>query len=107
MGSDGIYGGKGKSKRCVFRYLLKAATELAEQTDSRRPPQRDGAQERKAPAPAPAPTPGTDKPPPLHMIHAQQSKQFCNINGPSGMPVSMEESKVKEMCLQMFLKGSN
>ena len=36
MGSDGIYGGKAKSKRCVFRYFLKVATELAERTDSGR-----------------------------------------------------------------------
>ena len=28
MGSDGIYGGKAKSKRCVFRYFLKVATEI-------------------------------------------------------------------------------
>ena len=41
MGSDGIYGGKAKSKRCVFRYFLKVATELAEQTDSGRLFQRD------------------------------------------------------------------
>ena len=36
MGSDGIYGGKAKSKRCVFRYFLKVATELAGRTDSGR-----------------------------------------------------------------------
>ena len=36
MGSDGIYRGKAKSKRCVFRYLLKVTTELAERTDSGR-----------------------------------------------------------------------
>ena len=45
MGSDGIYGGKAKSKRCVFRYFLKIATELAERTDSDRLFQRDRAQE--------------------------------------------------------------
>ena len=27
MGSDGIYGGKAKSKRCDFKYFLKVATE--------------------------------------------------------------------------------
>ena len=32
MGNDGIYGGKAKSKRCVFRYFLKVATEMAEGT---------------------------------------------------------------------------
>ena len=36
-------GGKAKSKRCVFRYFLKVAPEMAEQTDSRRLFQRDGA----------------------------------------------------------------
>ena len=51
MGSDGIYGGKTESKRCVFRYFLKVATELAERTDSGRLFQRDGAQEWKALAP--------------------------------------------------------
>ena len=45
MGSDGIYGRKAKSKRCVFRYFLKVATELAERTDSGKLFQRDGAQE--------------------------------------------------------------
>ena len=45
MGSDGIYGGKAKSKRCVFTYFLKVATELAEQTDSGRLFQKDGTQE--------------------------------------------------------------
>ena len=34
MGSDGIYGGEAKSKRCVFRYFLKVANEMAERTDS-------------------------------------------------------------------------
>ena len=50
-GSDGIYRGKAKSKKCVFRYLLKVVTELAERTDSGRLFQRDGAQEWKALAP--------------------------------------------------------
>ena len=45
MGNDGIYGGKAKPKRCVFRYSLKVATEMAERTDSRRLFQRDGEQE--------------------------------------------------------------
>ena len=61
MGSDGIYGGKAKSKRCVFRYFFKVATELAEQTDSGRLFQRDEAQERKALAPVVVLTLGTDK----------------------------------------------
>ena len=61
MGSDGIYGGKAKSKRCVFRYFLKVATELAERTDSGRLFQRDGAQEWKALAPVLVLTLGTDK----------------------------------------------
>ena len=33
MGNDGIYGGKAKSKRCVFKYFLKVAFEMAEWTD--------------------------------------------------------------------------
>ena len=61
MGSDGIYGGKAKSKRCVFRYFLKVATELAERTDSERLFQRDGVQEWKALAPVSVLTLGTDK----------------------------------------------
>ena len=51
MGSDSIYGGKAKSKRCVLRYFLKVATEMAEWTESRRLFQRDRAQEWKALAP--------------------------------------------------------
>ena len=61
MGSDGIYGGKAKSKRCVFRYFLKVVTELAERRDSRRLFHRDGAQEWKALAPVLVLTLGTDK----------------------------------------------
>ena len=61
MGSDGIYGGKAKSKRCVFRYFLKVATELDERTDSGRLFQRDQAQEWKALAPVLVFTLGTDK----------------------------------------------
>ena len=34
MGSDGIYGGKAKSKRCVFRYYLQVTTKRAERTDT-------------------------------------------------------------------------
>ena len=61
MGSNGICGGKAKSKRCVFRYFLKVAIELAERTDSGRLFQTDGAQEWKALAPALVLTLGTDK----------------------------------------------
>ena len=61
MGSDGIYGGKAKSNKCVFRYFLKAATELAERTDSGRLFQREGAQEWKALVPVLVFTLGTDK----------------------------------------------
>ena len=61
MESDGIYAGKAKSKRCVFRYFLKVATELAERTDSGRLFQRDGVQEWKALAPVLVLTLGTDK----------------------------------------------
>ena len=61
MGSDGIYGGKAKSKRCVFRYFLKVATEPVEQTDSGRLFQRDEVQEWKALAPVLVLTLGTDK----------------------------------------------
>ena len=34
MGNDSIYGGKAKSKICVFSYVLKVASEMAEETDS-------------------------------------------------------------------------
>ena len=61
MGSDGIYGGRAESKRCVFRYFLKVATELAEWTDRGRLFQRDGAQGWKALAPVLVLTLGTDK----------------------------------------------
>ena len=61
MGSDGIYGAKAKSKRCVFRYFLKVAPELAERTDSGRLFQSDRAQEWKALAPVLDLTLGTDK----------------------------------------------
>ena len=61
MGSDAIYGGKARSKRYVFRYFLKVATEMAEQTDSGRLFQRDEAQEWKALAPVLVLTLGTDK----------------------------------------------
>ena len=61
MGSDCIYGRKAKSKRCVFRYFLKVATELAERTDSEGFFQRDGAQEWKTLAPVLVLTLGTDK----------------------------------------------
>ena len=54
-------GGKVKSKRCIFTYFLKVATELAERTDSGRLFQRDGAQEWKALAPVLVLTQGTDK----------------------------------------------
>ena len=45
MGNDSIYEGKAKSKRWVFRYFIKVATEMAERTDSGRLFQRDRAQE--------------------------------------------------------------
>ena len=61
MGSDGIYGGKAKSKGCVFKYFLEVATEMAEWTDSGRLFQRDGAQEWKTLAPVLVLTLGTDK----------------------------------------------
>ena len=61
MGSDSIYGGKAKSKRCVFRYFVKVATEMAERTDSGGLFLRDGAQEWKALAPVLVLTLGTDK----------------------------------------------
>ena len=61
MGSDGNYGGKAKSKRCVFRYFIKVATEMAERTNSGRLFQRDGAQEWKVLAPLLVLTLGTNK----------------------------------------------
>ena len=61
MGNDGIYRGKAKSKRCVSRYFLKVATEMAEWTDSGRLFQRDRVQEWKALAPVMVLTVGTDR----------------------------------------------
>ena len=61
MGSDGIYVGKPILKRCVFRYFLKVATELAERTDSGRLFQRDEAQEWIALAPVLLLILGSDK----------------------------------------------
>ena len=61
MRSDSIYGQKAKPKKCVFRYFLKVATEMAEQIDSGRLFQRDGAQEWKPLAPVLVFTLGTDK----------------------------------------------
>ena len=60
MWLDDIYGRRAKSKSCVFRCFLKVATEMAEQTDSGRLFQRDGAQEWKALAPVLVFTLGTD-----------------------------------------------
>ena len=34
MWHAGVYGGRVKSKRCVFRCFLEVATEMAESTDS-------------------------------------------------------------------------
>ena len=61
IGHAGIYEGKAKSKRCVFRCFLKVATEMAKRTDSRRLFQRDGTQEWKALAAVLVLTLGTDK----------------------------------------------
>ena len=61
MGSDGIYGGKAKSKRCVFRCFLKVVTGMANLADSERLFQRDGAPEWKALAPVLVLTLGIDK----------------------------------------------
>ena len=36
-----------------------------------------------------------------------EEMQFHNTEEPPGMPVSMGKGQVKEMCLQMFLEGSN
>ena len=41
-GHAGVHGVKAKSKRCDFRCFLKAATEMAERTDSGRLFQREG-----------------------------------------------------------------
>ena len=40
-----VYGGKAKLKRCVLRFFLKVATEMAEQTDREEVFQRDGVQD--------------------------------------------------------------
>ena len=70
-GSDGIYRGKAKSKRCVFRYFLKVATELAKRTDCGRLFQRGRAQEWKALAPVSVLTIGTNK-----LLSINQSIKF-------------------------------
>ena len=61
MGRDGMCGEKAKSKRCVLRYFLKVASEMAGRTDSGRLFQRDGVQQWKALAPVLVLTLGTDK----------------------------------------------
>ena len=45
IGRAGVYGGRAKSRRCVFRCFFKVATEKTERTDSGMLFQRDGAQE--------------------------------------------------------------
>ena len=57
--------GKAKSKRYVWRRLLKVAAEVAEQTDSGRLFQREGTQEIKALAPVLVLIQGTDRVIPL------------------------------------------
>ena len=36
IGLAGVYGGKAKSRKCVFRCFLNVATEMAERTDTSR-----------------------------------------------------------------------
>ena len=71
IGRAGVYGGKTKSKRCVFRCFLKVVTETAERTDSGRLFQRDGVQECKALAPILVLTLGTDRLIPLLDLNEQ------------------------------------
>ena len=61
IGCAGIYGGKAKSKRCVFRRLLKDAVEGADRTKKGGLFHRVGPQERKALAPVLVLTLGTEK----------------------------------------------
>ena len=61
IGCAGIYGGKAKSKRCVFRRLLKVAVEGADQTKRGSLFHRSGPQERKPLAPVLVLTLGTEK----------------------------------------------
>ena len=60
IGCAGIYGGKAKSKRCVFRRLLKDAVEGADQTKRGSLFHWVGPQERKALAPVLVLTLGTE-----------------------------------------------
>ena len=61
IGCAGIYGGKAKSKRCVFRCLLKVVVEGANRTKRRNLFHRLGLQEWKAFAPVLVLTLGTEK----------------------------------------------
>ena len=61
IGHADIYGRKAKSKRCVFKCFWKVAIEMAEQKDSSRLFQKDGAHEWKALANVWVLTLGTDK----------------------------------------------
>ena len=61
IGCAGSYGGKAKSKRCVFRRLLKDAVEGADRTKRGSLFHRVGPQERKALAPVLVLTLATEK----------------------------------------------
>ena len=74
----GIYGGKAKSKRCVFRHLLKVAVEGADWKKRGSLFHRLGPQERKALAPVLVLTLGTEKWIPLLDLSGQDG-----INGVS------------------------
>ena len=65
IGHAGVYGGKVRSKRQVWRHFLKVATEVDERTDSGKLFQREGAREPDDLFPALVLTLGTDKVIPL------------------------------------------
>ena len=79
VGRTGVYGGGGeaKSKRYVWRRLLKVATEVAEWTDSGRLFQREGAQELKAFAPVLVLILGTDRVIPLLDLSESDGKEMA------------------------------
>ena len=64
-------------KRYVLRRLLKVATEVAEQTDSGRLLQREGAQELKALAPVLVLILGTDRVIPLFDLSERDGREVA------------------------------
>ena len=79
IGCAGSYGGKAKSKRCVFRRLLKDAVEGADRTKRGRLFHRVAPQERKALAPVLVLTLGTEKLIPLFDPSERSGTDGVNI----------------------------